>query len=95
MGCGTRLGIKRAAVLAASQHTLSMQGPKGQLERQFHELVTVAQDGEQIKVSRNEDTKAASAMHGLARALCFNMIYGVSQGYETVSYTHLTLPTKA
>jgi large subunit ribosomal protein L6 len=59
-----------------------LQGPKGELSHQFHPLVTVEQDGDILKVSRNEDTKAASAMHGMSRALCANMLNGVSQGFE-------------
>lgn len=58
-----------------------MQGPKGELEHEFHPLVTVVQDGEILKVTRNADTKEASALHGLSRALAHNMISGVSEGF--------------
>ena len=44
--------------------------------------MTVTQEEETIKIARNEDTKEASALHGLSRALCHNMIHGVSQGFE-------------
>lgn len=59
-----------------------MQGPKGELSRQFHPLVTVAQEDNLIKVSRNADTKEASAMHGMTRALCQNMVTGVATGFK-------------
>jgi large subunit ribosomal protein L6 len=42
----------------------------------------VEQDGDVLKISRNEDTKEASAMHGMSRALCQNMITGVNDGFE-------------
>lgn len=59
-----------------------MQGPKGELERQFHPLVTVEQEGEILQVTRNADTKEASAMHGMTRALCQNMVTGVASGFK-------------
>jgi large subunit ribosomal protein L6 len=59
-----------------------MQGPKGQLSREFHPLVSLQQEANLIQITRNADTKEASAMHGLSRALCFNMIHGVHQGFQ-------------
>lgn len=43
--------------------------------------MTVAQEGEILKVTRNADTKEASALHGLSRALAQNMVSGVSEGF--------------
>jgi large subunit ribosomal protein L6 len=34
-----------------------------------------------LKVTRNADTKEASALHGLSRALAQNMVSGVSEGF--------------
>lgn len=61
---------------------MAVQGPKGELARQFHPLVTVEQDGDALKVTRNADSKEASAMHGMTRALCQNMVTGVATGFK-------------
>ena len=43
--------------------------------------MTLSQEGEILKVTRNADTKEASAMHGMSRALTQNMVSGVSEGF--------------
>lgn len=43
--------------------------------------MTVVKEGEILTVTRNADTKEASALHGLSRALTQNMVTGVSEGF--------------
>ena len=62
--------------------TVSVKGPKGELERTFRPFVTIEQDGDQITVSRIDDSRDAKAQHGLVRTLVANMIEGVSNGFS-------------
>jgi large subunit ribosomal protein L6 len=62
--------------------TLSVKGPKGQLERSFPEEITVEQADGQILVKRGAESPQARAMHGLFRSLIANMVEGVTNGYE-------------
>ena len=62
--------------------SLSVKGPKGQLERTFPEEVSLEQRDGQILVTRNAETPQARAMHGLFRSLIANMVEGVTNGYE-------------
>jgi large subunit ribosomal protein L6 len=59
-----------------------VQGPKGQISRDFHPLVALEHRDGALKVERTADTKAASAMHGMTRALAANMVHGVASGFE-------------
>jgi len=43
------------------------QGPKGELQREFHPLVSVKLDGDVLTFERMDDSKEASAMHGMSR----------------------------
>jgi large subunit ribosomal protein L6 len=61
---------------------VTVKGPKGTLERQIHELISVSLDGNTITVSRQDDTKNSKALHGLSRALINNMVVGVSSGFS-------------
>jgi large subunit ribosomal protein L6 len=64
--------------------TVRVEGPNGELEREFHPLVQVRYDSENnaIAVCRGNDERQARALHGLTRALIQNMVQGVKDGFE-------------
>jgi len=68
------------ATISASQ--ISVKGGKGSLDLALHELVGVAQEGEELQVSAKNGTRSANAMAGTFRALINNMVVGVSEGFE-------------
>ncbi len=62
--------------------TVSVSGPRGQLQRTVHpDLGLAVQDG-RILVSRHSDDRFHRALHGLTRALVANMVTGVTKGYQ-------------
>lgn len=61
---------------------LKVKGGKGELEWNVHELVTVAQEEAELKVSANDGSKQAVALAGTTRALVQNMVTGVTDGFE-------------
>ncbi len=61
---------------------LSLKGPKGRLEYALHALVSVAQEGNVLKVKPNNETSFANALSGTTRALVNNMVNGVAKGFE-------------
>jgi hypothetical protein len=60
-----------------------LQGPRGELQRTFHPLVVIAQEGQVVKVTRAEEGRVANQQHGLARTLLNNMVVGVDTGFTT------------
>jgi large subunit ribosomal protein L6 len=59
-----------------------VKGPKGELsERVSRELRIEQADGE-LTVARPSDRGEHRALHGLTRSLIFNMVQGVTEGYE-------------
>ncbi len=66
--------------LAGTQMTV--QGPKGKLQQDLHERMTIAVEAEQVVVTRPTDEKQDSALHGLTRSLINNMIVGVTAGFQ-------------
>lgn len=60
--------------------TVSVKGPKGNLSWTVPAGVQVAQEGNEVKVSIEDDSK--KNLRGLSRTLIHNMVVGVSQGYE-------------
>ncbi len=60
---------------------LTVKGPKGELNRNFHEKMTVEFKDQTLIVSRDSDSKESRSLHGLTRALLSNMVVGVTTGY--------------
>ncbi len=61
---------------------VTIKGSKGQLQHNLHPLVSVAQEGNELKMARNDGSKSANALAGTTRALLQNIVTGVSVGFE-------------
>jgi large subunit ribosomal protein L6 len=57
-------------------------GPKGTLQERIQRDISVAQDSDQLVVTRPTDRGEHRALHGLVRTLVANMVIGVTDGYE-------------
>ena len=60
---------------------ITVKGPKGTLEREIHNNMSVKLENGVITVTRPNDEKENRSLHGLTRTLINNMIQGVSQEY--------------
>ena len=61
---------------------ITVKGPKGSLERDIHPNMKVELDGNEIKVSRPDDTNINKSLHGTTRALIHNMVEGVVNEFK-------------
>ncbi|HEY8638265.1 MAG TPA: 50S ribosomal protein L6 [Solirubrobacteraceae bacterium] len=82
----SRIGRKPIPVPAGVTVTIDPEvvrvaGPKGDLSERIHRDITVAQDGEDLVVTRPTDRGEHRALHGLTRSLVANMVIGVTDGY--------------
>ena len=48
-------------------HTVAVKGPKGSLNSNYHPLMTVKVEGNEVLVTRPNDEKQARSLHGLTR----------------------------
>src|SRR3972149_2710399 len=62
--------------------SVSVKGPRGELNRSLREDMLVKMEGNSLTVTRPSDSKKHRAYHGLTRTLLANMVQGVSRGYE-------------
>ncbi len=62
---------------------VKVSGPKGALSQKFNpvEISVRVADG-QVLVERRRESRVARSLHGLTRTLTFNMVKGVTEGFE-------------
>jgi large subunit ribosomal protein L6 len=63
---------------------INVKGPKGALNREIMDCVSVEIDEKKVLVTMSDSTKVAQAAHGLTRTLINNMLVGVTKGFEKV-----------
>ena len=68
----------------AENNHVTVKGPKGTLERTLPSEMDIKLEGAEVVVTRPNDLKKMKSLHGLTRTLIFNMIVGVTDGYEKV-----------
>jgi large subunit ribosomal protein L6 len=67
---------------------ITVNGPKGELQRALPEDVTVEVVDDEVRVARHKENREVKALHGLVRSLIANMVQGVTQGYEKALEIH-------
>jgi len=82
----SRIGNKPITVPEGVEVTLAGQkitvkGPKGTLEKEIHNNMSVKLENGIITVTRPNDEKENRSLHGLTRTLINNMIEGVSKEF--------------
>ena len=82
----TPVPVPEKVKVSLNGRVIAVEGPKGKLDWELPGRTSGEVLENQVIIKRDGDDKDAKAQHGLARALVNNM---------AVSYTHLTLPTKA
>ena len=83
----SRIGLKPINVPDNVEVTLegkliTVKGPIGVLPRELHDRPKVELNVNVINVSRTSDSQTDKSLHGLTRSLIFNMVEGVSNGFE-------------
>ncbi len=76
--------VPSGVTVAISPEVVRVNGPRGELFERIHRDITVAQDGEDLVVTRPTDRGEHRALHGLTRSLVANMVEGVTSGYQKV-----------
>ena len=74
--------IPQGVEITIEKGEIVVNGPKGRLTQNIGtEITALIEDGSLI-VKRPTEQKRHKALHGLYRALIFNCVHGVSEGYE-------------
>lgn len=76
------LEVPSGVTVTLDKNKFTAKGPKGTLSLKLHPAVAVKQEGGSLLFSRSDDSGPNRAAHGLVRALCSNIITGVTKGFE-------------
>ncbi len=74
--------IPAGVTVEIKNNVITVKGPKGTLSQSYDPIITPNVDGNVIKFTRANDLGPTKAKHGLYRALCANMIKGVTDGFQ-------------
>ncbi|MGI6189225.1 MAG: 50S ribosomal protein L6 [Clostridiales bacterium] len=84
----SRIGKRPVAVPAGvtvnvdQNNLVTVKGPKGELSQRIHQDIKVFIDDNEVRVERPTDNKFHKSLHGLSRTLIYNMVEGVTNGYQ-------------
>ena len=73
---------KGVQVSISVKNLVTVKGPLGELNRTIDPDITVKVEKNEIIVERPTEQKRHKSLHGLYRALIFNMVKGVSEGFK-------------
>lgn len=82
----SRIGAKPIVIpkevkVEVKEGSICIEGPKGKLTQPLSNRINLEIKDSQAVFKRVSDIKSDRALHGLYRALTFNMIKGVTEGY--------------
>ena len=69
-------------VTIADGNVVTVKGKLGTLTQTFSSRMSIKVEGNEVIVTRPTDEKQDKSLHGLTRALLFNMVEGVTNGYS-------------
>ncbi|MDK8545415.1 50S ribosomal protein L6 [Corynebacterium pseudodiphtheriticum] len=89
----SRVGLAPIAVPSGVEvkidgQNVSVKGPKGTLEVDVPEPISIVQEDGELRVSRPDNHRRNRSLHGLARSLVNNCVIGVTEGYEIKMEIH-------
>lgn len=78
------IDVPASATVTLDGDVVRVKGPKGELQQSISDRVALEQEGGQLRVTRRTDEPYDRSMHGLTRTLIYNMVRGVTEGFEKI-----------
>ena len=76
------LTIPAGVNVDVNEHTVTVKGPKGELNLDVIKTLNVKVEGTELTVEKLKEDKFTNQMHGTTNANIHNMLVGVSEGFK-------------
>ena len=76
------INIPAGVTVEVANEVITVKGPKGTLTQAYDPIITLTIEGSTVKLTRANELGTTKAKHGLYRALCANMVKGVTEGFK-------------
>ena len=76
------VSIPEGVTVSVKGSNINIKGPKGELNQKFDPDFKIKIEENTLSISRPSEQKRHKSLHGLYRALIFNAVHGVTEGYE-------------
>jgi large subunit ribosomal protein L6 len=74
--------VPKGVEINLAAESISVKGPLGTLNQRLSTKVRISREGDELKFAAADDSREAAALSGTYRALVFNMVTGVTKGFE-------------
>lgn len=74
--------IPEGVTVSKQDDIVIVKGKLGEMKQKINQLIKIDILPDSIVLTRSENDKEARSLHGTYRSLIFNMVHGVSQGFE-------------
>lgn len=74
--------LPAGVTVETKENVFTIKGPKGSLSQDFDPIISLHVNGNELSFKRANDLSDTKAKHGLYRALCANMVKGVTEGFS-------------
>ena len=83
----SRIGLKPIEIPAGveikvEENNVSVKGPKGKLSQTIDPRMNIKIEENIVTVERPDEEKETRSLHGTTRSLIFNMVEGVTKGFQ-------------
>ena len=82
------IAIPAGVTVTAENGVLTVKGPKGTLTQAYDTVITANIANNEVVFTRANEQGPTKAKHGLYRALCANMVKGVTEGFKKTLIVH-------
>ena len=76
------VSIPEGVTVSVNGSNINIKGPNGELNQKFDPDFKIKIEENILTIARPSEQKRHKALHGLYRALIFNSVHGVTEGYE-------------
>jgi len=76
------IAIPEGIQIEKEDNLITVKGEKGILKQRIHPDMKVIIEEKSVRVERPSDNQFHKSLHGLTRSLIYNMVYGLTVGYE-------------